>query len=107
MQVLFFVDRSVVKGMQEKFPLYADKFPVWAIHSDGMAQHIAWTALEADGLGANLQHYNPLIDAGVQKTWNVPIEWELSAQLVFGTPTGTAGEKEFSDLSDRLKIFGI
>jgi predicted oxidoreductase (fatty acid repression mutant protein) len=93
--------------MQEKFSLYSDKFPVWATQSDGMAQHITWTALEADGLGASLQPYNPLIDAGVQKTWNVPIEWEQSAQLVFGTPTGTAGEKEFGDLSDRLKIFGI
>jgi predicted oxidoreductase (fatty acid repression mutant protein) len=92
--------------MQDKFPLYADKFPAWATHSDGMAQHIAWTALEANGLGANLQHYNPLIDVGVQKTWNVPKDWELTAQLVFGTPTAPAGEKTFTELSDRLKVYG-
>ena len=104
--MLFFVDRTVVKGMQDKFPLYADKFPVWGVHSDGMAQHITWTALEAEGLGANLQHYNPLIDAGVQKTWGVPETWELNAQLVFGTPTGPAGEKTFSELSDRFKVYG-
>lgn len=93
--------------MQDKFPTYADKIPVWATHSDGIAQHITWTALEADGFGANLQHINPLIDCDVQKTWNVPVEWELSAQLVFGVPNGTAGEKQFSDLNNRLRVFGV
>jgi predicted oxidoreductase (fatty acid repression mutant protein) len=92
--------------MQEKFPLYADKFRDWAIHSDGMAQHITWTALEAEGLGANLQHYNPLMDAGTQKRWNVPEDWELTAQMVFGTPTGEAGEKQFDKLEERLKVYG-
>ncbi|KFZ11409.1 hypothetical protein V501_04789 [Pseudogymnoascus sp. VKM F-4519 (FW-2642)] len=104
--VLFFVARSIVKGMQDKYALYADKFPVWATHSDGMAQHIIWTALETEGLGANLQHYNPLIDAGIQKAWNVPEDWEHSAQLVFGTPTRPAGDKQFGELSERLKVYG-
>lgn len=92
--------------MQDRFPLYADRFPIWATHSDGMAQHIVWTALVSEGLGANLQHYNPLIDAGVQKTWDVPADWELSAQLVFGTPAGEAGEKTFEELDGRMKVFG-
>jgi hypothetical protein len=92
--------------MQDKYPLYAKNFPLWAIRSEGMAQHITWTALVAEGLGANLQHYNPLIDAGVQKTWNIPEDWELNAQLVFGTPTGGPGEKTFSELSERLKVYG-
>jgi uncharacterized protein len=34
--ILFFEDQDVVRGMQEKFALYADKFPVWATQSDGM-----------------------------------------------------------------------
>lgn len=92
--------------MQEKFPSYAAKFPQWATHSDGMAQHITWTALEAEGLGANLQHYNPLIDAGVQKAWNVPEDWELCAQLVFGGRTADPGEKTFTELSERFKVYG-
>ncbi|KIM92524.1 hypothetical protein OIDMADRAFT_62502 [Oidiodendron maius Zn] len=85
---------SVVKDMQEKYAIIADKFPIWAIHSDCMAQHITWTALEAEGFGANLQHYNPPIDAGVQKAWNIPVDWELNAQHVFGTPTSGAGDKK-------------
>jgi len=92
--------------MQAKFPRYAATLPTWANHSDGMAQHIAWTALDAEGLGASLQHYNPLIDTMVQETWNVPKDWELSAQLVFGTPTGQAGEKQFSELRERIKVYG-
>ena len=92
--------------MQDKFSHYANKFPVWAAQSDGMAQHITWTALEAEGLGANLQHYNPLIDASVQKTWDIPEDWELSAQLVFGTPAESPGEKQFIELSKRLKVYG-
>lgn len=49
-----------------------------------MHQYVLWTALEAEGAGANLQHYNPLVDAKVQSTWNVDPAWELKAQLVFG-----------------------
>lgn len=92
--------------MQEKVPSYKDKFPQWATHADGMVQITTWTALEAESLGANLQHYNPLIDAEVQKTWNVPAEWELSAQMVIGTPVGEASEKTFTELSDRFKVYG-
>ena len=92
--------------MQEKFALYADKFPVWATHSDGMHQYAIWTALEKEGLGANLQHYNPLIDQKVAETWGISKDWELSAQLVFGTPVAQPGEKTFIDTKERLKVFG-
>lgn len=38
-QVLFFESRSTISGMQEKFKIYADKFPVWATQSDAMTQY--------------------------------------------------------------------
>ena len=47
-----------------------------------MHQFAAWTALEAEGLGANLQHYSPLPDQKASETWNIPLEWSLKAQLV-------------------------
>lgn len=71
-----------------------------------MTQFAIWTALEAEGLGANLQHYNPLIDEKVAAQWNVPKDWVLNAQLVFGAPGGEAGEKVFQDLGERVKVFG-
>lgn len=44
-----------------RFPNYADKFPQWADHSSGMLQYALWVALEAEGMGCNLQHYNPIV----------------------------------------------
>ncbi|KAL5322299.1 hypothetical protein ACEPPN_010271 [Leptodophora sp. 'Broadleaf-Isolate-01'] len=105
--VLFFESRSAISTMQEKFALYADKFPVWATQSDAMHQFTIWTALEAEGLGANLQHYNPLIDQKVAETWGIDSDWVLNAQLVFGTPAGGVGEKAFSPVEDRFKSFGV
>ena len=69
-------------------------------------QYLVWLALESEGFGANLQHYSPLIDEGVAKTWNLPSSWKLDAQLVFGTPTAEAKEKTFQPLEGRFKVFG-
>ncbi|CAD6447382.1 eb05a09b-c4ce-4a42-af30-3804b19c2fa1 [Sclerotinia trifoliorum] len=104
--ILFFEDRSVVSKMQAGFATYADKFPGWAAQSDAMTQHAIWVALAAEGLGANLQHYSPLIDAKVAEQWKIPADWELNAQLVFGTPVAAAGEKTFAPLEERFKVFG-
>lgn len=71
-----------------------------------MTQFAIWTALELEGLGASLQHYNPLIDAKVTQTWGLPETWELNAQLVFGEKKGEAGEKTFEPIEERVKVFG-
>ena len=86
--------------------IYADKFPQWSEHTNGMHALNLWTALELEGLGANLQHYNPLITEGVSKTWEIPSNWDLKAQLVFGKPAGQPGEKGFNPLEERVKYFG-
>lgn len=44
-----------------------------------MHQYYVWMALETHGLGANLQHYNPLIDDEVKKTFDLPEHWILKA----------------------------
>ncbi|VUC37377.1 unnamed protein product [Clonostachys rosea] len=103
--VLFFVDEAVVQEFTANIPAYADSFPVWAAESGGMLQHSAWTALEAKGLGANLQHYN-LVNEEIAKVWNLPATWRLNAQLVIGGRTGGPGEKTFKPLSEKLKVFG-
>ena len=104
--ILFFQDEETVKGLQEQFPSYAANFPVWAGHSDAMSQYAIWTALAAVNVGANLQHYSPVIDTEVAKTWNIPSNWKMSAQLVFGGIAAPAGEKTFAPVEERLKIFG-
>ncbi|MCK1983445.1 MULTISPECIES: nitroreductase family protein [Peribacillus] len=103
--ILFFEDESVVKSLQEQFATYADNFPIWSQQTSGMHQLVVWTALEAEGLGATLQHYNPLIDDEVKKEWDVPINWKLIAQMPFGNPTAQPGDKEFKPLEDRIKFY--
>ena len=70
-----------------------------------MHQLVVWTAPE--GLGANLQHYNPLIDKKVAAEWNLPEDWVLSGQLVFGKPQGEPQEKTAKPVEERFKTFGV
>lgn len=104
--VLFFEDQQVVKSLQAQFPSYADNFPVWAEQADAMHQYAVWTTLAAAGIGANLQHYNPLIDAAVAEEWAIPASWTLRAQMVFGGIGASAGEKTFAPLEGRFRVFG-
>ncbi|WP_303852729.1 nitroreductase family protein [Seleniivibrio woodruffii] len=103
--VLYFEDQTVIKGLQEAYAAYADNFPVWSNHSGGMLQFIVWTALEQAGLGASLQHYGQLIEGDVQKEWGVPASWSLLAQMPFGKPVADPGEKQFSPIEERVKIY--
>ncbi|MGN0858305.1 MAG: nitroreductase family protein, partial [Stenotrophomonas sp.] len=91
--VLFYEDMDVIAGLQASFPLYADNFPIWAEHSTAIAQYATWVALSEAGIGASLQHYNPLPDAAVAARWNVPASWKLRAQMPFGSNEGGFGEK--------------
>ncbi len=102
--VLFFEDQNVVTGLQEQFAAYADNFPVWSEHSSGIAQYAVWLALAEKGIGANLQHYNPLIDSDVQKTWNIPANWKLRAHMNFGSVQAPAGDKTYIEDEKRFIV---
>lgn len=82
--LLWYCDDRVTKKLQEQFPSYAVNFPIWAEQAEGNAQFAVWCALRELGLGANLQHYNPLIDAEVAKAFPHPDTWRLIAQMPFG-----------------------
>lgn len=78
--ILFWDDLSAIKTFTDEAPaIYKDKCEGWATQSNGMHQYHIWTALETFGLGANLQHYNPLIDEHVRKICGQPAEWALRA----------------------------
>ena len=103
--VLFFEDQEVIEGLQKQMELYKDNFPIWSDQASGILQYNVWTSLEIEGLGASLQHYNPLIDDEVKEKWNIPSSWLLRAQMPFGKPVAPAGEKEFQPLDERVKIY--
>ena len=103
--ILFFEEMSIVKNLQDQFPLYADQFPVWAEQSSGIAQHSVWTALAIEGIGASLQHYNPLIDNAVHSEWNLSSDWKLRAQMPFGSIEAPAQDKKYMNDDERVFSF--
>ena len=92
--ILFFEDHDVVKGLQEQFPAYADNFPIWSEQSTGIASFAVWNALAEAGVGANIQHYNPVIDGKVAAEWNIPANLVLRAQMPFGEKLQEAAQIE-------------
>lgn len=102
--VLYFTDEEVVKSYQEQFTLYADNFPVWANQANGMLQSNIWTAFREVGVGASLQHYNPVIDETVSSFFDIPLTWKLVAQMPFGGIDAEPGQKEKEDINKRVIV---
>lgn len=104
--VLYFEDQDIVKDLQAKYPLYKDNFTEWSIQSTAMVQLGIWNAFAENGLGASLQHYNPIIDEQVMKRYNILSNWKLTAQMPFGVANIPDTEKQFSDINNRVKVLG-
>lgn len=104
--VLFYEALDRVKAMQNTFPTYAESFPVWSRQSSGMAQIYAWSLLEAEGFGANLQHYGNLTSQPLAHKYRIPSSWQLQAEMVFGHPEKPAGEKTYMPDEERVLAFG-
>lgn len=102
--VLYFYDADVVKAMQEKFPTYAANFPVWAQQANGMLQFTIWAALREAGVGANIQHYNPVVDEAVRRLFGLPASYVLVAQMPFGGIAEEPPAKAAEDVSRRVRV---
>ena len=105
--ILYFDDTTVTTNLQERFPSYAANFPVWAQQANGMLQFAVWSALAEAGIGANVQHYNPLIDDAVRDAFGIPADWKLIAQMPFGEVTAPAGEREHMPLDEQIQVRGL
>jgi uncharacterized protein len=103
--ILYFEETETIKNMQKQFAAYADNFPVWAQHANGMLQFAVWTALTDLGLGVNIQHYNPIIDDKVKAFFDVPDSWKLTAQMPFGAILHEPSVIEKMSIKERVKIF--
>lgn len=103
--ILFFEDQATIKQMQENAPSYKEQFPFWSHQGNAMLQYATWMSLTTEGIGASLQHYNPIIDEEVKQTWNIPAEWSLIAQMPFGVPNEQPGEKTSLPFEDVVKFY--
>jgi len=102
--VLFFTDGSVVKRYERQYAAYADSFRDWSEQAQGNANYAVWLALHDNGLGASLQHYNPVIDDAVRKAFTIPEQWVLRAQMPFGSIEAPAGDKSFIADEERFMV---
>ncbi|MCF6514624.1 nitroreductase [Lactobacillus sp. S2-2] len=103
--ILFFTEMDTVKNLEEKFTTYKDQFYNWSEQGQGNAQFAVWSGLEENGLGVNIQHYNPLIDTKIKEAFDVPENWKLISQMNFGSIEENAGDKDFIDKSEKFKRF--
>ncbi|MFC6261229.1 nitroreductase family protein [Levilactobacillus fujinensis] len=103
--ILFYTETKTVKQFEENFPLYAANFQDWSEQSQGGAQQAVWTSLAENGIGANLQHYNPLIDDEVRAAFNIPGSWKLRAEMDFGSIESPADAKDYMADDDRFLVF--
>lgn len=103
--LLYFYDEAVVKTLQEKFPRYAENFPLWAREANAMLQISIWTALRELEIGANLQHYNPVVDELARRLTGFPSSYKLLAQMPFGKIEAEARAKEGENIDLRVKVF--
>ncbi len=103
--ILFFEDQKTVERMQKENPLYEGRYQRWSNQSSGMLQYSVWMSLEANGLGASLQHYQPPIVPRIRAEWNIPEEWEFISQMPFGNVTAPPDEKTFLPIEQRLKVY--
>lgn len=99
--VLFFIDETEVEENAENI---SRNFYRWADESAGMAQINVWNGISSLGLGANIQHYNPIIDEKVKATFDIPSNWKLISQMPFGDIIAEPKTKEFKDIDDLVKI---
>lgn len=103
--ILFFEDTEIINELKETYAMYAENFSTWSNQANGMLQNNIWTALSQANIGANLQHYNPLIDDKIKELFSIPDTWKLTAQMPFGSIEAQPNEKYIEDISTRLKIY--
>lgn len=103
--ILFFENQATIEQMQENAPSYKEQFPFWSHQGNAMLQYATWMSLTTEGIGASIQHYNPIIDEEVKETWNIPAEWSLVAQMPFGEPNEQPGEKTSLPFEDVVKFY--
>ncbi|KIW01596.1 uncharacterized protein PV09_07068 [Verruconis gallopava] len=106
--ITFWEDAETIKEWQGNHQSVAGMFPQWGEHANGMLQVQVWTAIELEGLGANLQHMNsfPPVEAEIKKVFDIPESWSLRAHLNIGSETTPHPENpEKKPFSETLKVF--
>lgn len=103
--ILYYTDMAVVHELEKNFPLYRDNFLDWSEQGQGIMTVGVWTSLANNGIGASLQHYNPLIDEAVATAFDIPQDWRLRAQMPYGSIEAPAPSKDYLPADQRFRVF--
>lgn len=104
--VLMFESRDAV----EVLPTSPERSQLYKENHHGIAAYAVWLALREMDLGASLQHHNVGFDQGYDKQirdyLDLPSDWEMLAQMPFGSIETEAEEKETMDVEDQVILKG-
>ena len=108
MQITFWTDEDTIKESAQTHQAVAQMFQPWGEHANGMLQFQIWTAIELEGLGANLQHMNafPPVEVALKKEFGIPESWSLKANMNIGGETAPHPPvPEKKPFEETLKVF--
>ncbi|MDE1549264.1 nitroreductase family protein [Jeotgalibaca caeni] len=104
--VLFFEDLDAVA----KMPAEGAREEAYKQNNNANSQYAIWLALTELGLGASLQHMNIGHEQGFDKSvlemFNLPENYEMIAQMPFGSIEGDAFPKEYIEDEVRVQVIG-
>ncbi|UUX33881.1 nitroreductase family protein [Fundicoccus culcitae] len=102
--VLFFEDRDAVA----KMPTQGQRTEAYKQNNSANSQYATWLALADMNLGGSLQHFNVGYEQGfdkaVREMFDLPDSYEMIAQLPFGSVAQPAGEKEYMDSEEQVRL---
>ena len=104
--VLFFEDLDAVDAM----PAKGERAEAYKQNNNANNQYAIWLGLTELGLGASLQHMNIGFEQGFDKSvkemFNLPENWEMVAQMPFGSVEAPAMDKEYIEDDVRVRVIG-
>ncbi|CAF9906638.1 MAG: hypothetical protein GOMPHAMPRED_004823 [Gomphillus americanus] len=106
--ITFWTDEDTIKESAKTHQSVAQMFHPWAEHATGMLQLQIWTAIELEGLGANLQHMDafPPVEAALKKEFGIPESWSMRANMNIGGETAPHPPvPEKKPFEETLKVF--
>lgn len=102
--ILLLRDLEAVEQMRKEYATYADEMDNWSWQDLGIAMVNIWNSLAEINVGANIQHYNPLIDDEVKAKWNIPANYQLVGQMVYGGIVSRPGDKERKSGGELVRV---
>ena len=81
---------------------------LWDIVKDTLKARIpaeAFVKTEAKIDGCFASGHGTVLYFEVRRTWELPEDWMLIAEMPFGVPTGEPEDKDFGDVDKRMKVF--